>query len=87
MIGKDKEAKKYYLEALKLAEVWTMWVTYGLKIPSFRSDRDFIKEVGDIVLSKTERNQQVESQLIKIATTLNVQELIERLSQNTELKK
>ena len=80
MLGKDKEAKTYYLQALRIADVWSMWVTYALKISIFNSDPEFLNSLVDIVIDKDDKNPKVEAKLLEAAKALKQTQLIDKIS-------
>ncbi|MFK7823265.1 MAG: hypothetical protein AB8G05_03855 [Oligoflexales bacterium] len=70
MIGEDEQARSLYLEAIRDADVWSMWVSYALKVPIFGDNLNFIEDVISIVVSKPHVHEQVEMLLLDKADRL-----------------
>ncbi|NRA43796.1 MAG: hypothetical protein HRU09_02445 [Oligoflexales bacterium] len=70
MLGRDEQARRIYLDAIADADVWSMWVSYALKVPIFVENQEFLEEVIRIVVSKPHVHEQVEMQLLAKANKL-----------------
>lgn len=72
MTGHDQEARDCYLEGVERAEVWSMWVSYGLKIKPFYTDPAFVESLITVVSKKKNAHKEVEQKLIEKAKKLGV---------------
>lgn len=73
MLAQDAEARQAFLRGLKKAEVWSMWVSYALKVPSFNEDKGFVSELLRILASKPQVLPGVEKQVLTLAQNLAVE--------------
>lgn len=71
MSGKDELAARHYLQAVKLADVWSMWVTYVLKVKPLAENPHFIQSLVDVVAQKADKVPSVEQKLRKHAELLS----------------
>lgn len=70
MLGHDDDARRLYLKAVNDAEVWSMWVSYALKVPIFVDNLEFLEEMITIVINKPNVHERVETQLLAKADRL-----------------
>ena len=80
MLGHDDEARSFYLQAIRDADVWSMWVSYALKVPVFAENLEFLESVISIVVEKPHIHQQVEMLLLGKASKLKDKLVYKRLA-------
>lgn len=80
MLGHDEQARSFYLDAIRDAEVWSMWVSYALKVPIFSENLDFIEDVIGIVVNKPHVHERVEMLLLDKAEKLKDKHVYKQLA-------